>query len=924
MVDKNSKLAPKNPMRDITARPKLSAIRNDDLTKAITSKLLDAPLTRPLNRRGNYQTPQPSGELVWNVTEKTSNNIQDNRNMLQLLPDLELAKQILISSILSPNDMLSSELTFYAEADLLAELQTPLLGIVEDYFKRVYKIEPLLTTILEDVLFKTGSYPMAVIPESAIDDAINSPERIGVAALESIRSELEQAGQIRPCGILGPTQKETKHGYVDVVSTGIESLRSDPRTTQGINPHVAHPDFHLRVTDNPNIIKQPLLLEKIRTDKIASLLNTRRFSFEAKQDKDKTNTQTDAQFRASMFKTRQYVSTPVLGLKTQGQVEKPTVGHPLVLTLPAESIIPVHTPSNPDEHIGYFVLLDQTGNPISKAILSDYYTDLASNISQNKDLTSQMLNITRRSIEGRKMTLGDLNNVELATNIYMEIVEQDLMQRLKNGVYGENVQIARPQEVYRIMLARACKGMYTQLLYVPSQLMTYIAFDYNQYGVGKSLLEDSKIIGSLRAMIMFANTMAAIKNSVGHVELNIELDPNDPDPGQTIEQLMHEYVKTRQAAYPIGASNPLDIVNYLQAAGVEVTTQGHPGWPTTKMAVNDKTTNRATVNPELEDNLRKRHLMSIGVAPEHVDLSMGADFATSVMQSNLLLAKRAMMLGQKLTAFITDHIQKYSLNSQILMDQMRAVIEEKPELLKKLDPDNKYGVDGLVAYFINSLRTSLPEPNMKGIEMQLQGFEEYTKALDTVIPAFVSEEIFDSNIMGEMGNSIRTTIAVIKSHYQRKWLQENNVLPELFDMLVVTDEHDIAFDLLNVHEEHMKSINRSLMGFMKKVLKAKEKNDKTIQDLGGVEQGSGGGSSGGGSEEGGEGGEGGEGADDMSFDFGEPPGGEGDEGSLGGEAEGGEGKGEPEGGEAEAEAGGEAKPGADEAGAAEGGAEEKK
>lgn len=890
MAEQPGRLAPKNPIGALQSKPRLMAFRNDELTKAVTSKLVDAQLVRPMGRDGNYQTPQPNGELVWNVTDKTANNIADNRNMMQLLPDIELAKQILINSILSPNDMLSCELAFNCEADLLGELQGPMLQIIEDFFKKSYGIEQLMPTMLEDILFKAGSYPMAIIPESAVDDAINSPERVSVATLESIRHELGDGNNARTTGILGSNSKNTDRNAYTV---GLENLRHGQATTP-VDSTVWHTSAMLRVTDNPNVMKQPLLMQKITTDRIRDRMDLRQISTENRDQKKVT----DAQLRASLFRSRTYINTPVVQLKPKSLLEKATVGHPLVMSLPAESVIPVHTPGNPDEHIGYFVLLDQTGNPLNKAIISDYYTDLATNINQNKDLSSQLLNITRRSIEGRKPGNNELLDIDSAMQLYMDVVEQDLMQRLRNGVYGENVAIARPQEVYRIMLARACAKMYTQLLYVPAQVMTYMAFDYNKYGVGMSLLENTKIIGSLRAMTLFANTMAGIKNSVGHVELNIELDPNDPDPGDTIEKLMHEYVKTRQAAYPIGASNPLDIVNYLQAAGVEVTTTGHPGWPTTKMSVNDKQTNRPKVDTELEDSLRKRHLMSLGVAPETVELSMGADFATSVIQSNLLLAKRALVMGKKFTFHLTDFIKKFTLNSQILMDQLKAEIEKDKELVTKLDPQGKYGVEGLVIYFISLLEVSLPEPNLKGLAMQLEAFDEYNKALDACIPAFISQDIFDSTNIGELSNTMGSTIAVIKAYFQRKWLRENNVLPELFDMMSHTEDDDHAFDLLDSHKEHMESIGRSILTYMKAALQAKQKFDaevlkmsggESIPDTGGTApSGGGGGSESDTTDEGGGTGE---------FDFGDMP-------ELPGEGEpeagGGEEEAPPEGGEPEA------------------------
>src|SRR5690606_1018836 len=185
-----------------------------------------------------------------------------------------------------------------------------------------------------------------------------------------------------------------------------------------------------------------------------------------------------------------------------------------------------------------------------------------------------------------------------------------------------------------------------------------MAFDYNEYGVGKSLVEETKILASLRIMMLFANTMAGIKNSVGHTGLEITLDPEDAEPATTVEILMNEYAHTRQMAYPIGTAAPLEIINFLQRAAVDVHVSGNPRYPETRAEVVDKQANRTLVDTGLDEELKKRHTMSFGLNPETVDLGMNVEFATSITSSNILLAKRSKLYQDKLTPFLEDLISK--------------------------------------------------------------------------------------------------------------------------------------------------------------------------------------------------------------------------------------------------------------------------
>ena len=809
-------LAP-NPQALGSTHARVKPFKNNSIAEAVSTKMVESMFPITFNKEGNTITPP--NMLVGEVANKTASNINDSENMMQLLPDLELAKQVLISSILSPNDMMSSELSFNSTADDLGEIKSAMLTVVKDYFVNTYKIEPQLAKMLEEILFRQGSYPLVILPESTIDEAINGANRVST---ETLATEYTH-GKWRHYGVLGNSDAydDVRAPLTDKIS--LESARKPIAMHGDYDASVLNGVPRLDVHDNLNILKYPYLHEKLRQDRLNDAYSLRDMGLEARRDRVK-----QGESDASLYQPRSFAYMPILTVKTLADLDKPTVGHPLILTLPAESVIPVHAPSTPSEHVGYFIVVDKHGNPVRASQSQDFFAQLNFSTNSMKDMTSQLLAQTRRASEGRGFQNEFL--FDQAVQLYTEVIEADLISRLRNGVEGENVKISKPTEIFRVMFARACARMQTQLIYVPNTLMTYMAFDYNDFGVGKSLLEATKILGSIRAMMLFANTMASIKNSVSHVTVGIELDPADPDPDRTVEFMSHEYAKTRQAAYPIGASNPLDIINYLQNAGVQIETSGHPAYPETKVSIEDKNTNHVKVDSELNDDLRKRHLMAIGVSPESVDLSLNVEFATSVISSNLLLAKRAMLYQGLFTTFLGDFIGKYSVNSQIIMDKLRRIVEDNRQQLP-IARDTNIGTDRIVMYFIASIEVSLPKPDLAQLETQQIAFENYTKALDMVLPAFVSAEIFESSTMGELGNSVGLTVAILKAHYQRKWLQDNNVLPELFELVTFSEKDGEAFNLLEQHEAYLEGLSKSLMDFMKNSIQSSAKLDEALNKV---------------------------------------------------------------------------------------------
>lgn len=784
---------------------KLNIDKSNPLVKSLLSKMVRDNTHNPQNLTKTRQGIEPP-DHGWldGVSNHTTTQINDSLNIFQLLPDTELAQQILISSILSPKDMVNTELNFNIDEDVLDnEISGLLLNVVEDYFNRVYKIKPMLSDILSEVLFTKGSYPLLTLPESSIDDIININSSISV---ESLKDVLDKNGNLRPMGFLGsPRKMEGKKKTISFENYSREIESSECPIQLSIKKF----DSRLSVTDNIDILKMPLVHEKMRTDKIKDIYVKNQISIEHLPEDDK------------FFKNRHYKLLPIIGVPevTDKDLES-TIGHPLVLKLSPESVIPVHTPGDTSNHIGYFILLDPNGYPITKTKETNYYSEFNNNLNQNKDLVSNLLRTSNRALNGTQQ--DSVVNPDKITKIYADLIEDNLLRRLKNGVLGEAVEISKPLEVYRVMLARALSNMNTQILFIPSSLMTYIAFDYNRYGVGKSLLEDNKILASIRAMLLFANTMAAIKNSVPHTGLNITLDENDPDPASTVEFLMHEYTKNRQANYPLGASSPMDIINFLQNAGIDLMVTGNKAYPETRMEVEDKNRSIVEPNTELQDILKRDYLMSLGLSPESVDASYSVEFATSIISSNLLLTKRVLLLQEKFSYFLTEFMKTYICFSKTLTTTLKTTME------KNNIPKDK--VDKVFKKFLSSFSVSLPKPDTAKLETQMTAYQAYEEALTKALEAYFNPEFLDSISMGDQEEVVNSTLAALKAYFLRKWLRENNVLPELIDLVTVGNDDKPFIDLMKEHADHMENIGSALEEYMLDVAKKREDRAKAMEE----------------------------------------------------------------------------------------------
>lgn len=812
--------------------PKLSGVRNG--LKGIES-LLIAPQNQANLNVDPDKPITPATGYASGVIDRLMTNRMDADNIAQLLPDLELAKQILVSSIISPNDMISCELGYHLNGDELGELGGKMLKTVQEYFDDDYKIRDYLTTMLERALFDSGSYPILIIPESSLDDAINSNARL---SSEALQEDIDlKTGHMKNYGILGAsnptantkTKSTLSHLGVNLTAESLSSYIQEVNAA----PANVNDVLKLTITDNPNALKLPLVWQKNAQRRVDDIYGMKMLSVESivadhtQTDNGKANSTTKHK-TSTAYQQRQFKHMPVLQLKTLSELDKPTNGHPLVLHLPSESVIPVHLPSDPEHHIGYFIATDRSGNPVSLTQSDDLYGDLAARNSTFANIASQLASTARRGQEG---FTGKVHNAEEMVRMYTEVVEKELNASLANGVYGENAKVATPSHIYEIMFSRLCAGLNTQLVYAPASLMTYLAFEYNRDGTGKSLIEKTKIISTLRALLTFSSTMGAVGNSISHKTLNIQLDPDDPNPAQTVEQMIDAYTRVRLTSFPIAASSPSDIITYLQNAGIDIAVSGNAAYPETKMSVDERTSNYVKPDTDLAEDFQKKHHMSFGLSPEAVDQSVGANFAVSVVSSNILHAKRAMLSQDILCEAIGDHIRKFTTNSSVLMDRLVKLVTDNRALTAKGGVSDKYSDIDLVMHFINNVNVSLPRPDLKQLDMQTEAFATYSKALDEVLPAFINTEMFVDANLGNATQGVDIVTKVWKSYLQRKWLKSNNIMPEVFD-LQDFGEGDAGFNMLEEHNQYLQTIKKTITDYVVAAAKSVAVTNERIEKAG--------------------------------------------------------------------------------------------
>jgi hypothetical protein len=869
--------------------PAVQLVEANPEMAAVVSKMVSSPQHRPnFNEQGQRRFDNPDILRMRESVVRVSRNASDAEMVMQMLPDMELSAQILVSSILSPKDMMTTEVNYAApEGVLPIQVSAELLTVLRTHFEQVYKIKPHLAPILRECLFEEGSHVKVVIPESSIDDIIH---RSSSVSLEDLKETLvESDGRFKSFGFLGSSDDAAMTPQAGKISleefssyaNGATSKLSDVsqqvmlkgRYTQlGVHStdkkadNIAFEnlrDENVVVIDNPFVLKFPEIQQRLREERVQSMLRRHTKAGIAQeafygQSPDKLS---DREMQSAMYRPASPRRRLVSVMKTQEQLTRRTVGQPLVMQLPSESVIPVHVPGQENVHVGYFVLLDANGNPVSRKNQRDHYSELGDRLrqgsqggtgGQQQSFTSQMIGKVNNLING--FDCGNKEHLDYSFRVYQDMVEQDLMARLKNGVYANGVQLASNAEVYRIMLSRTLAAQQSQLLFLPVEFVTYFAFRYTPDGLGKSLLDDMKVLNSLRVMLMFANSMASIRNSVPMQDIKIKLDEQDPDPYKTIERHIQETVRLKQSGFPIAVSSPVELTDYLQRAGMNFHFSGHPGLPDIEVERSDTARSVTKPDTELEDSLRKRGIMATGLSPETVDQGFAGDFATSVVANNILLSRRVNQYQQEFTPQVADHVRKYVRASADLQDQLREIIANglqedwmPPAERKKVfgsEAFNKVAVtEYLLAEFLRGLEITLPNPSVTTTENQFAAFEKFVQLLEPALDAWVSSEFLTEAFAGQVGNKADEIKKLIRAYFVRRWMQENGVLSELSAITAEDGEGKPAVDFWQTNADHIQALVRSLSKFIQTTQPAREAGDAIMAAVGADDSASSGGAS---------------------------------------------------------------------------------
>lgn len=818
--------------------PIMKTLKRNPLLASAISKAIE----QPNNNYGSGIRDPETGAIASlgefnTVSAKLQQELHTFDSLFQLFPDLNIDRMILVGGILAPNNMFKEDLNYQIENDKIdPQIAGQVIQVIEDRINNSYGFIDELRKIVDNALITKGAHVKVMLPESAVDFLINDPEASGQVRIESVdglKRVFSQASH--GLGLLG--------NKTSIGSYRQESYRDIHKAYDPTVRFEGHWEKHLEfkplldrgmftVTDDFSKIKLPFYKEAFAREMILDRLDLHRKTFnrlrteaagsssilekdEHYRPKDRHRTVDITQkenagtinvdrLRSAVFKPAPNTQELFTRVPRLNALKRHSIGECLYIDAPMEAFIPVHYPGQPDKHLGYFALLDaNTGSFISYASNRAYITQAA-----NTFATSNTGPTAGAGFQGQAASLierakNNLVNSDLIQplmfhpEIFGNLLVEDFLERLKNGPQGFEVEAEFSSSISYVMLGRALAGRQTQVLYLPAEFVSYFAFDFNENGTGKSLLSGVKNLLSLRAASLYSRVANQIRNAISITDVNVTLDERDHNPQKTLDKIVDLVMQSRSQLVPWGLNTASDIWNWWNRAGYQLNVEGHPGIQRTKIEYSVRNADHSIPDTGGDEFLSEMVGHHFGITPEMKDAGKGAEFATSIVNNNILFAKRTHGLQQTLNPQLASHIRKLVYADGELFAKVRRVLKENwTKILVKMDDQNKEfykvqkeedAIDSFMREVIESLKIELPPPETTTVQNQSSAFKEYCEAVDDYIDQTLKMEVLSNTIFQEDTETAESYIELLRGQLKREWAMKNGYMEEVQEVSALTE-----------------------------------------------------------------------------------------------------------------------------------------
>ena len=752
------------------------------------------------------------------ITNNIAQTTMTNDKIISLAPEIKQSANIMIPSILSPNDMRDNILGISCNIDDPAITDMQKKDIEELISKRLedqINISKNLPKWLYESMYRSGAKVLAIIPSTELNMS-------KTMATESIDVENNINDMFN--NLAGGTESFSGNSdeELDLIS-GIEKLIFEASKTTH-NTYAKNKSYNgiiqkiyndisknLIISDNTDILKLNKLKRMAHSDKLKISL----------ENKYTTNSN-------DIY----YVS--------EDRDDSKRYDQSIVLELPTESVVPIYTPGNPDNHIGYFVAVDSNGNPLDIESFDQEEANLQKNKSQF-DKLGTAFNLTDLQ---NSLTSNSGNNT--LSEIYNKVAEYQINKRLSNAGFVD-AKSSSINKLYQYLFSRKLESRKTSLIFIPHELVTYICFEHNKNGTGRSKLEDIKFPLSIYTTLLVSNTMATLNDAINRVNIEVNFPPDIAigEPLKLLGDIKNTYIQGQSLGI---STNPDSVFRSLVDRGISVKATGLPGLGGNDLTINTEHVDRNNIRPdsELMESFLDRTIIGLGVPPSALNALSEDEYSRSIATTNMFFSRRISQDQKILLNYTTSFTRTFIKFDAKLRQDILSVLGEKEDIseadekaLKKLDrkkankgtisdKDKCSDKNELLYRIIESTNTVLPIPNIAPDKSQFDNLDSFMTSANNVVDTLFSDDLSYGNTdTQELLSLYRSqVINELTRHYiKNAGFGPELDFPEISELALKSDSKDLTLTLSNA-----KAGLDDLSSKIEKVIEIKDDSESSTDD----------------------------------------------------------------------------------------------
>ena len=740
---------------------------NSPRAKIITSY----PDYRPIKNDNPSQPQQPQQmknfiEPILKELQSNADIVRQTRQLKRIAPELIKSEELLVHSVMSPNDLTAASASIVVKGDDLTDVPDDILTEVSANLQKFWDdngFQKEVADIVRECLRGAGSVPIMIVPSQNYT-SLTELTRLFLLfqkhpELLHRRHEMEQR-QLQEIAsqAIGVNEEFAIYNDGDLALQDELELCCEALGT---------------ATQTDNKVKRKKGLES-SVKHIVSELNK---SFEFSTDvnvltdnatkADQSIQQFDAISRAMFIDHHRsgFDNTATNGnsfLTLLDQLAKDATHEPITIRIPAVAVKPICFPGDVYKRYGCLVMLNEHNMPITE-------DDLFKSTDQNdRSLAEMASDVFSPSVKSSWLSDPNMNMIgSTASKVdkykfarqTFDVVFNHAVKNKLNKIGFAGAQLENDNTLMNHLFYSSLTQHKVKMIFVPEPLMTYFHVDLREDGTGRSQMEDIAFPLTLKMSFLVSGVLGMMNSATPNRKFVVDLPETVTDVVKLGEMIKQEH--TEKNRVPLFNPNPQALVDHANnmKTSFEFVRRGANAEEASPIKIDVDRTEASgyQVDTGFSDIINNILVQLQRVPPSALNELNEFEYSRSVASNHLMFGNYILTIQTVLIPQLTKHVRSYSERSPAIFKMVTACCD-------KITTGNK---EEIVDRIIASIAVTLPPPQTSQIKAHMDDINSEISFAENMF-----EKLFPESLYPKDNRELSYALGWLKSIVLNKFVRD--------------------------------------------------------------------------------------------------------------------------------------------------------